>query len=170
MSKEPNLAMLPIPFGIILTIIALSVVAWPINSAFGKEPNNDQNLHFEIFDCTVQGNSTHEISGPCPDVGAETKVDKSPETKVDKSPETKSPETKSPETKSPETKSPETEVDKSPETNNIAESEIKEDDFKKYDFSEIHLAEPEMEVNETKIITSTLPDSSASIDPFGPLS
>ncbi|MGA7006621.1 MAG: hypothetical protein WBY28_06050, partial [Nitrososphaeraceae archaeon] len=113
MSKEPNLATLPILFGIILTIIAPSVGVWTINSAYGKVSNNVKNVNFEIFECTVQGNSTHEISGPCPEVGGESpavNVDKSPETK---SPETKSPETKSPETKSPETKSPET---KSPET------------------------------------------------------
>ena len=52
MSKEPNLAMLSILFGIFLTIMALSVGAWPINSVYGKVSNN---VHFEIFDCTVQG-------------------------------------------------------------------------------------------------------------------
>src|SRR6476646_10438296 len=110
MSKEPNLATLPILFGIILTIVAPSVGAWPINSVYGKVSNNVHNVNFEIFECTVQRNSTNEISGPCPEEGAESPETKSPETK---SPETKSPETKSPETKSPETKSPET---KSPET------------------------------------------------------
>ncbi len=142
MSKESNLAMLSILFEIILTIIAPSVGAWPITSAYGKVSNNDQNLHFEIFDCTVQGNSTHEISGPCPEVGAE----------------------------SPETKSPETKVDSSP-NNDLAEPKIKEDNFNKYDFNEIHLAEPEMEVDEdqeTKVLVPTLPDTSTSIDPFGP--
>ena len=50
MSKEPNLAMLSILFGIILTIMAPSVGASPINSVYGKVSNNDK-LHFEIFDC-----------------------------------------------------------------------------------------------------------------------
>ena len=49
MSKEPNLAMLSILFGIILTIMAPSVGASPINSVYGKVSNN---VHFEIFDCT----------------------------------------------------------------------------------------------------------------------
>ena len=40
MSKEPNLAMLSILFGIFLTIMALSVGAWPINSVYGKVSNN----------------------------------------------------------------------------------------------------------------------------------
>ena len=51
MSKEPNLAMLSILFGIFLTIMAPSVGAWPINSVYGKVSNNDKNVHFEIFDC-----------------------------------------------------------------------------------------------------------------------
>ena len=72
MSKEPNLATLPILFGIILTIIAPSVGVWTINSAYGKVSNNVKNVNFEIFECTVQGNSTHEISGPCPEVGGES--------------------------------------------------------------------------------------------------
>src|SRR6476619_8653632 len=118
MSKEPNLATLPILFGIILTIVAPSVGAWPINSVYGKVSNNVHNVNFEIFECTVQRNSTNEISGPCPEEGAE-----SPETK---SPETKSPETKSPETKSPETKSPETKADTSA-NNELAKPKIMED-------------------------------------------
>jgi hypothetical protein len=155
MSKEPNLATLPILFGIILTIIAPSVGVWTINSAYGKVSNNVKNVNFEIFECTVQGNSTHEISGPCPDVGGE-----SPAVNVDKSPETKSPETKSPETK----------VDTSP-NNDLTEPKIKEDNFNKYDFNEIHLADPEIEVHkdqETKVLVPTLPDTSTPIDPFGP--
>jgi hypothetical protein len=150
MSKEPNLAMLPILFGIILTIIAPSVGAWPINSAYGKVSNNVQNVNFEIFECTVKGNSTHEISGPCPDVGGE-----SPAVNVDKSPETKSPETK---------------ADTSP-NNDLAEPKIKEDNFNKYDFNEIHLEDPEIEVHkdqETKVLVPTLPQPSTPIDPFGP--
>ena len=142
MSKEPNLAMLSILFGIILTIMAPSVGASPINSVHGKVSNN---VHFEIFDCTVQGNSTHEISGPCPEVSAEN-----PEINVDKSPETK--------------------VDTRP-NNYLAEPKIMEDNFNKYDFNEIHLAEPEMEVDEdleTKVLVPALPDTSTSIDPFGP--
>src|SRR6476619_5058739 len=118
MSKEPNLATLPILFGIILTIVAPSVGVWPINSVYGKVSNNVHNVNFEIFECTVQRNSTNEISGPCPEEGAE-----SPETK---SPETKSPETKSPETKSPETKSPETKADTSA-NNELAKPKIMED-------------------------------------------
>src|SRR4029078_1516061 len=189
MSKEPNLATLPILFGIILTIVAPSVGAWPINSVYGKVSNNVHNVNFEIFECTVQRNSTNEISGPCPEEGPETKSPetkspetkspetkspetKSPETKSPetKSPETKSPETKSPETKSPETKSPETKVDTSP-NNDLAEPKIKEDNFNKYDFNEIHLADPEMEVHkdqETKVLVPTLPDTSTPIDPSGP--
>jgi len=164
MSKEPNLATLPILFGIILTIVAPSVGAWPINSVYGKVSNNVHNVNFEIFECTVQRNSTNEISGPCPEEGPETK---SPETK---SPETKSPETKSPETKSPETKSPETKADTSV-NNDLAKPKIMEDNSNKYDFNEIHLSSPEMEVHkdqETKVLVPKLPGPSTPIDPFGP--
>jgi hypothetical protein len=175
MSKESNLATLPILFGIILTIIAPSVGVWTINSAYGKVSNNVKNVNFEVFECTVKGNSTHEISGPCPEVGGESpavNVDESPETKSPetKSPETKSPETKSPETKSPETKSPETKVDTS-QNNDLTEPKIKEDNFNKYDFNDIHLSDPEMEVHkdqETKVLVPALPDTSIPIDPFGP--
>src|SRR4029079_13586239 len=190
MSKESNLATLPILFGIILTIIAPSIGVWTINPAYGKESNNVKNVNFEVFECTVKGNSTHEMSGPCPEVGGESpavNVDESPETKSPetkspetkspetkspetKSPETKSPETKSPETKSPETKSPETKVDTSP-NNDLAEPKIKEDNFNKYDFNEIHLSDPEIEVHkdqETKVLVPTLPETSTPTDPFGP--
>ena len=150
MSKESNLATLPILFGIILTIIAPSLGVWTINSAYGKVSNNVKNVNFEVFECTVKGNSTHEMSGPCPEVGGE-----SPAVNVDESPETKSPETK---------------VDTSP-NNDLAESKIKEDNFNKYDFNEIHLSSPEMEVHkdqETKVLVPTLPGPSTPIDPFGP--
>ena len=149
MSKESNLATLPILFGIILTIIAPSLGVWTINSAYGKVSNNVKNVNFEVFECTVKGNSTHEMSGPCPEVGGE-----SPAVNVDESPETKSPETK---------------VDTSP-NNDLAEPKIKEDNFNKYDFNEIHLSDPEMEVHknqETKVLVPTLPDTSTPIDPFG---
>src|SRR6476619_4973083 len=187
MSKEPNLATLPILFGIILTIVAPSVGAWHINYVYGKVSNNVHNVNFEIFECTVQRNSTNEISGPCPEEGAESPETKSPETKSPetespetKSPETKSPETKSPETKSPETKSPETKSPetKSPETkadtsvnNDLAKPKIMEDNSNKYDFNEIHLSSPEMEVHkdqETEVLVPTLPGPSTPIDPFGP--
>ena len=155
MSKEPNLAMLSILFGIILTIMALSVGAWSINSVYGKVSNN---VHFEIFDCTVQGNSTHEISGPCPEVGAESpeiNVDKSPETKSPetKSPETKSPETKSPETKSPETKSPET---KSPETKS---PETKSPETKSPETKSPETKSPETKSPETKSPETKSPET-----------
>ena len=158
MSKEPNLATLPILFGIILTIIAPSVGVWTINSAYGKVSNNVKNVNFEIFECTVKGNSTHEISGPCPEVGGESpavNVDKSPETKSPetKSPETKSPETKSPETKSPETKSPET---KSPETKS---PETKSPETKSPETKSPETKSPETKSPETKSPETKSPET-----------
>ncbi len=155
MSKEPNLAMLSILFGIILTIMAPSVGASSINSVYGKVSDN---VHFEVFDCTVQGNSTHEISGPCPEVGAESSeinLDKSPETKSPetKSPETKSPETKSPETKSPETKSPET---KSPETKS---PETKSPETKSPETKSPETKSPETKSPETKSPETKSPET-----------
>src|SRR6476620_7389426 len=160
MSKEPNLATLPILFGIILTIIAPSVGVWTINSAYGKVSNNVKNVNFEIFECTVQGNSTHEISGPCPEVGGE-----SPAVNVDKSPETKSPETKSPETKSPETKSPETKrketkstETKSPETKS---PETKSPETKSPETKMPETKSPETKSPETKSPETKSPETKA---------
>jgi hypothetical protein len=61
-------------FGSILILFGLLTASllefnWTFNFA-----SADTNLHFEIFDCPVQGNSTYEKSGKCPDVRTMTNV------------------------------------------------------------------------------------------------
>jgi hypothetical protein len=57
---------------------------------------NAKDIQFEISDCPVQRTSSYEMSGPCPQMGTETKVDKSSdnnmvksETTINKSSETR---------------------------------------------------------------------------------
>lgn len=66
---------------------------------FSSVSAKNKNLEFEISDCLVQGNSTHERSGPCPDGQVEAGVEISPsnnilepEASLDRSPETKRPD------------------------------------------------------------------------------
>jgi hypothetical protein len=134
----------------------------PLNFATAKVKQNNGNFNFEIFDCTVQGNSTYQKSGPCPDsatgdvsdgfadsdkVVSETKADKTPESKADIS---------------PDTNIADTETMQTPESNN--------DNFEKYDFDQIHIAESETSEENTEIsqINSTLtPKILTPTDPFG---
>lgn len=51
----------------------MSTGVWTFNLAFAK--NKDMQL--EISDCPVQRTATTEKSGPCPEMGAETKLDNS---------------------------------------------------------------------------------------------
>lgn len=63
---------------------------------FSSVSAKNKNLEFEISDCIVQGNSTHERSGPCPNADVEIRIEISPsnnilepEASLDESPETK---------------------------------------------------------------------------------
>lgn len=69
MERKANLEVIPILFGIILAA-SLTAFISTFNFAFA-----DKKLQFEISDCPVQGNSTYERSGPCPDMRSLTKVD-----------------------------------------------------------------------------------------------
>ena len=69
MERKANLEVIPILFGIMLAA-SLTVFILTFNFAFA-----DKNLQFEISDCPVQGNSTYERSGPCPDMRSLTTVD-----------------------------------------------------------------------------------------------
>ena len=62
---------------------------------FSSVSAKNKNLGFEISDCIVQGNSTHEKSGPCPDAEVEIGIEISPsdnmlepEANLDEDPET----------------------------------------------------------------------------------
>jgi hypothetical protein len=71
MERKDILGSILILFG---TLLAASLLEfnWTFNLA-----SADTNLHFEIFDCPVQGNSTYEKSGKCPDMRSMTSVDNS---------------------------------------------------------------------------------------------
>ena len=51
----------------------MSTGVWMFNVAFAK----NKDMQFEISDCPVQSTATTEKSGPCPEMGTETKLDNS---------------------------------------------------------------------------------------------
>jgi hypothetical protein len=70
MIKEVRLAFLLLIIGIpLITVHYLELL--PLNSVDGKTKAASKNINFEIFDCAVQGNSTYEKSGRCPDSASE---------------------------------------------------------------------------------------------------
>ena len=71
MERKDIFGSILILFGTLLTASLLEF-NWTFNFA-----SADTNLHFEIFDCLVQGNSTYEKSGKCPDMRTMTNVDNS---------------------------------------------------------------------------------------------
>lgn len=62
MERKGNLSLILIIFGILLTV-GLLEFNWTFSFAF-----SDTNLDFAISDCPIQGNSTYEKSGQCPDM------------------------------------------------------------------------------------------------------
>jgi hypothetical protein len=62
MERKGNLNLILILSGILLTV-GLLEFNWTFSFAFA-----DTHLHFSISDCPIQGNSTYEKSGQCPDM------------------------------------------------------------------------------------------------------
>jgi hypothetical protein len=77
MIKEVKLASPLLIIGILL-ITAHYTALLPLNTAGAKVKHSGKNINFEIFDCLVQGNSTYEKSGRCPDSASEEFSDGSP--------------------------------------------------------------------------------------------
>src|ERR1051325_2391051 len=63
--------------GIVLSVITL-IAFGTFNFSFAKV----QNVRFEIADCSVQGNSTYEKSGPCPDPNSKPDLRKGSESTI----------------------------------------------------------------------------------------
>jgi hypothetical protein len=63
--------------GIVLSVITL-IAFGTFNFSFAKV----QNVRFEIADCSVQGNSTYEKSGPCPDPNSKPDLSKGSESSI----------------------------------------------------------------------------------------
>ena len=63
--------------GIVLSIIILIAIG-TLNFSFAKV----QNVRFEIAECSVQGNSTYEKSGPCPDPNSKPDLSKGSESSI----------------------------------------------------------------------------------------
>jgi hypothetical protein len=76
MIKEVKLASLLLIAGILLIATHYMDLS-PLNTAVGKTKAATKNVNFEIFDCVVQGNSTYEKSGSCPDSATEAFSDES---------------------------------------------------------------------------------------------
>jgi len=81
---------------ILLILSGITLAMCLSTLTFSSVSAKNENLKFEISDCIVQGNSTHERSGPCPDADVEIGIEMSPsnnilepEASLDKSPETK---------------------------------------------------------------------------------
>ncbi len=124
---------------------SMSTGVWMFNLAFAKS----KDIQFEISDCPVERTSTYEKSGPCPEMGTETKVDKSSDNNMVK---------------------PQIPIDKSSD-NSIAGSEIgPKSEVNNLNFDELHITGSDNGVNnnDTRPIHSALPSSPEPIDPFGP--
>ena len=76
MIQEVRLALPLLVIGILL-MNAQYTALLPLNTADGKVKQGGKNVNFEIFDCIVQGNSTYEKSGLCPDSASEALPDAS---------------------------------------------------------------------------------------------
>jgi hypothetical protein len=63
--------------GIVLSVITL-IATGTFNFSFAKV----QNVRFEIAECSVQGNSTYEKSGPCPVPNSKPDLSKGPESSI----------------------------------------------------------------------------------------
>jgi hypothetical protein len=135
MIKEVKLASPLLIIGILL-ITAHYTALLPLNTAGAKVKHSGKNINFEIFDCLVQGNSTYEKSGRCPDSASEEFSDGSavtekvtPNAKSDKSQEPKaegSPSTSIADTGTKPDKSQEPKAEGSPSTS-IADTGTKPD-------------------------------------------
>jgi hypothetical protein len=135
MIKEVKLASPLLIIGILL-ITAHYTALLPLNTAGAKVKHSGKNINFEIFDCLVQGNSTYEKSGRCPDSASEEFSDGSavtekvtPNAKSDKSQEPKaegSPSTSIADTGTKPDKSQEPKAEGSPSTS-IADTGTKLD-------------------------------------------
>jgi hypothetical protein len=135
MIKEVKLASPLLIIGILL-ITAHYTALLPLNTAGAKVKHSGKNINFEIFDCLVQGNSTYEKSGRCPDSASEEFSDGSavtekvtPNAKSDKSQEPKaegSPSTSIADTGTKPDKSQEPKAEGSP-TTGIADTGTKLD-------------------------------------------
>jgi hypothetical protein len=182
MIKELKLALPLLVIGILL-ITAHSTALLPLNTASGKLKQASKNFNFEIFDCIVQGNSTYEKSGRCPDSASEDLSDGSavsekvlPNTKSDLSEEPKAESSPSTGIADTETKP---DVSEEPKAESSQDIDAGEDTIQpsqttseeKYDFDEIHIAGSESsgENIEQSQPDSLLPSETLTPqDPFGP--
>jgi hypothetical protein len=182
MIKEVKLASPLLIIGILL-ITAHYTALLPLNTAGAKVKHSWKNINFEIFDCLVQGNSTYEKSGRCPDSASEEFSDGSavtekvtPNAKSDKSQEPKaegSPSTSIADTGTKPDKSQEPKAEDSQDNNPSYDTGQSPQTLsgEKYDFDEIHIAGSK---SSGENIEKSQPDSELPSetlrpqDPFGP--
>jgi len=179
MIKEVKLASLLLIAGILL-IAAHYMDLSPLNTAVGKTKAATKNVNFEIFDCVVQGNSTYEKSGRCPDSATEAFSDESavsqkilPNAKAEQSEEPK-PETNT--TRSgadnrgtmPE-QTEEPKVEFANDNNLINDTGIQSNNMneEKYDFDQIHIAGPETSLKISEKSQQEIEPPTEIQDPFG---
>lgn len=182
MIHEVGLALPLLVIGILL-MTAHYTTLLPLNTAEGKVKQGGKNVNFEIFDCLVQGNSTYEKSGPCPDSASEalpdasvasekvvtnTKSEISEEPKADSSTSTGIADT---ETKPDVTEEPKADSSGNNDVSDDTDQPSQTMTGEKYDFDQIHIAGPESsrENIEKSQADSVVPsDTLTPVDPFEP--
>ena len=182
MIQEVRLALALLVIGILL-INAHYTALLPLNTVDGKVKQDVKNVNFEIFDCMVQGNSTYEKSGICPDSASEALPDASAtsekvvtNTNSDVSQEPKADSSTSTDVADTETKP---DVSQEPKAESTGSSDLSDDTNQqsptmtgeRYDFDQIHITGPQSsrENSERSQRDSDLPSETLiPLDPFGP--
>ena len=165
--------------GIVLSVITL-IAFGTFNFSFAKV----QNVRFEIADCSVQGNSTYEKSGPCPDPNSKPDLSKGSESSIaEPSPTVSSVPEKEKTEPAPKISSLEAadQAEASPTVSNTLDNAVgntgTEDESNannvRYNFNDLHISGPDQEAvksPEQSEVLSPTPKAVEPIDPFGSVS
>lgn len=162
--------------GIVLSVITLVAIG-TFNFSFAKV----QNVRFEIAECSVQGNSTYEKSGPCPDPNSKPDLSKGPESSITEPlPKVSSVSEKEKTEPAPKISSLEAadQAYASPKVSNTLDSAVGNTGTKdeinannvRYNFNDLHISGPDQEsvkIPEQSAVLSPVPKVVEPIDPFG---
>ena len=162
--------------GIVLSIIILIAIG-TLNFSFAKV----QNVRFEIAECSVQGNSTYEKSGPCPDPNSKPDLSKGSESSIaEPSPTVSSASEKEKTQPAPKISSLEAADQAEASTtesatldNGIGNTKIEDvsnANSARYNFDDLHISGPDQEaakIPEQSAVISPVPKVVEQVDPFG---
>ena len=169
MGNEENLSLL----GAVLSIIIIMSISTFLNFSFA----NAKNIRFEISACSVQGNSTYEKSGPCPDPNSKTELSNGPEVTIaEPSPKVSVVSEKGKTEPAPKISSLEAADQVEPKVSSALNNGIDgagvedETNIIRYNFNDLHISGPEKEVDNSpqqKAIPSPAQNVLVPINPFG---